>query len=1770
MHKCSRVVVCLLVAAALAAACSSTTRTVRTDNDSNTPPKTSVEPAPEPSPPPPEPVIDDFAAEHDKSRAPDVPKSIEVPFETSKIQLPSETAQEFFAALEAKWEVTKSANRGESDSGLHRYDDFRWGNYLPLCICESRAVDDWKYGHGRAVMTFDRLAKDSLLADWSLAGSSTLAIGYLRFGKMHGPWMFRNATQAMKGEAGPLHFICEYDRGVAHGECRWYTPDGQPKGRSYYKGGEKEGEQLERVGGGISQRQYTGGVERGLYRRWNDQGQLVERGMAYNNRFWGKAEFWHPGETRYYRVRYIKPGTDNSWMVAYDKDGQLVEQRWVEGTLSTGPFIEYHPGSFIKATGTLKNGAYDGVVYFKFNHRSANQSAVTYKEGKRHGGYWEYYESGKLKVRADYKNDVLDGPYKTYAEDGTLISEQLYENGELHDPARQWPAPGEVLDANGQLIDRRYGHWRTETHKTQPTAEVGMAMAYHEKLGGVVIFGGRKAADGESIVNETWLRKDGKWQRIFEGKRAPIARDYAAMTYDSKRGVAVLFGGRMAGNYFMQDTWELGVDGWKQRTKEPLLTANPDPRAAASLAYDPRRGVCVLVGGLGRNDKREAEVKSAVWEWDGTDWKWAGAGPALHSAAMAYDEQRKRMVLHGGKDIRMLNGKPADRELGATWVYNGTSWQQCKFLVEARANGHAMVYDPEQRALLLLRNEAFAGRVGFSALIPERTSVVNAWRPVREDDPAVSRTNFAAAYDVKARTVVVYGGEVRDDSNKWKGTRDTLTLTDETPQERAAATAKAKLAAESVPGWTLHDNGDFATADFMPYAIHVDRKRGVPVMIGASARKAILSGDSSQDGGNRFVVYERHGGVWKLIPASNAPGVRTSYGCWFDARSGLLMLYGGRDNKESLSDLWSWDGRNWRCIAESTPGAPTVEDEQPFGWDDKRGVLVTIVWVGPEGQREQMVHEFDGTKWVNTGVGMPGDYGCTQLVYDPVAERLLMPYPQDYLNGVVSTEAFYWDGTEWEAAGLSLPKIGAGNLLYPDHAGRALWQLSDNELRMCEGTEWRAWEQPSGLRPAFSNWQSLLWIDAGRVFVQGFKPSLGAPARNDTLSFDPAKGKLRSVQAIDPWPGPVIVNGGDGRPIRRRFGHWRVETANDMPPAEMGMAMAYHEKLGGIVLFGGVTRDGTGSRKLNETWLRKDGKWQRLFADGTAPQPRDYAAMAYDSKRGVIVLYGGRGARVVLDDVWELDANGWKQCTPTNFAKEARAGASLVYDSHRGVCVLIGGLGVGSGNKAETRSDVLEWDGKDWTRASDQASTGDTAAVKGPALFSAAATYDELRRCIIVHGGQDAANKEYKDTWVLQHGKWSKLEMSDIGTTSMHAMVYDADARRVVLLRNMAEKLVAQSPTGTSYFAVWDEIRQFDDPPVRRNFAAAYDRGTREIVLFGGAHRDLAGKVTVYRETLVLTDEADADRAKDLADFTAAALTAPGWRVIDNGELSTSEVLNAATARDPKRGVIVMFGGSDGVGYLDETREFRDGKWHLMQPATKPRARYGAAMWYDPKRGTVMMYGGMGRNGYLTDLWEWNGQDWTCIHKSVHEGPGINEAAFDAKRGVLVALVYGKDGRYVHEFDGIHWTATGVKAYGASMGGEMVYDPIAEMVLFARRKNEATFENMALAWHWDGKAWIETKAIMKDMDITGDFALHADLEGKAIWHAAGGTIRRFDGKEWKVWKAPAGLDPWACHMWFEAGKVYAHGTIRQGATVYDNQRRSDTLVFDQEKGEPAK
>lgn len=183
--------------------------------------------------------------------------------------------------------------------------------------------------------------------------------------------------------------------------------------------------------------------------------------------------------------------------------------------------------------------------------------------------------------------------------------------------------------------------------------------------GGVLMYGGIPADRSGPWPTDTWvLRQDG-WTRVATD--GPPGRGRAALVYDSKRQLVVLFGGVSAASgpnqpqTFLSDTWTWDGARWQK-----VADGGPRGRYAHGMVFDERAGVILLYGGAAAH--RDAPL-SDMWQWDGSRWteiRLTGPTPGhRYQPVMAYDRARDRTVLYGGI------GGASD-----TWEWDGQQWRQ--------------------------------------------------------------------------------------------------------------------------------------------------------------------------------------------------------------------------------------------------------------------------------------------------------------------------------------------------------------------------------------------------------------------------------------------------------------------------------------------------------------------------------------------------------------------------------------------------------------------------------------------------------------------------------------------------------------------------------------------------------------------------------------------------------------------------------------------------------------------------------------------------------------------------------------------------------------------------------------------------------------------------------------------------------------------------------------------------------------------------------------
>lgn len=176
----------------------------------------------------------------------------------------------------------------------------------------------------------------------------------------------------------------------------------------------------------------------------------------------------------------------------------------------------------------------------------------------------------------------------------------------------------------------------------------------------------------------------------------------------------------------------------------------------------------------------------------------------------------------------------------------------------------------------------------------------------------------------------------------------------------------------------------------------------------------------------------------------------------------------------------------------------------------------------------------------------------------------------------------------------------------------------------------------------------------------------------------------------------------------------------------------------------------------------------------------------------------------------------------------------------------------------------------------------------------------------------------------------------------------------------------------------------------------------------------------------------------------------------------------ASMIYDPERNAIILFGGLADIGEFGQAVNemwIWDGEtWSQQFPATLPPARWGAAMVYDHSRKAAVLFGGTGGGGFLEDTWLWNGATWVEQHPEHHPAGRANFGMAYDEATQTVTLWGGQtdlevDPTETWVWDGQNWTllpARQVPPELLAYGAQLAYMPGLQTVMLYNALREKT------------------------------------------------------------------------------------------------------------------
>jgi len=196
------------------------------------------------------------------------------------------------------------------------------------------------------------------------------------------------------------------------------------------------------------------------------------------------------------------------------------------------------------------------------------------------------------------------------------------------------------------------------------------------------------------------------------------------------------------------------------------------------------------------------------------------------------------------------------------------------------------------------------------------------------------------------------------------------------------------------------------------------------------------------------------------------------------------------------------------------------------------------------------------------------------------------------------------------------------------------------------------------------------WTWNGTNWTQQFPPVSPSPRVWSNMVYDPVNKRVLLFGGSDTPGGDDAFNdtwAWDG--IRKT---WTELHPIASPSGRATNPLVYNPATKTVVLFGGVT---TNLTPLNDTWTWNGTNWEQQFPT-SSPSPRNGPGLAYDAALGAVVLFGGAVGTCCsnnLNDTWTWDGVNWTEVYPANTLPGARNAAAIDYDARRKVVLMFGG-----------------------------------------------------------------------------------------------------------------------------------------------------------------------------------------------------------------------------------------------------------------------------------------------------------------------------------------------------------------------------------------------------------------------------------------------------------------------------------------------------------------
>jgi Kelch motif protein len=314
---------------------------------------------------------------------------------------------------------------------------------------------------------------------------------------------------------------------------------------------------------------------------------------------------------------------------------------------------------------------------------------------------------------------------------------------------------------------------------------------------------------------------------------------------------------------------------------------------------------------------------------------------------------------------------------------------------------------------------------------------------------------------------------------------------------------------------------------------------------------------------------------------------------------------------------------------------------------------------------------------------------------------------------------------------------------------------------------------------------------------------------------------------------------------------------------------------------------------------------------------------------------------------------GYREVSGQAGSPGEREGHAMAFHALSGKLVLFGGA-----TSTTLCNDTWTWSGGSWVKETPRSAP----APRRDFGFCESGSDGTL----LLFGGKDLGSNGLGDTWTWDGRDWKRLALTTSPSPRWgHSMAYDPDSKEVVLFGGY-DSVTSQLLDDTWIWrnGDWSDARATNRPSPRIGHRLTFDPDAQEIMIFGGWDgKQYLGDTWIWG---------------GFYGWTKSSATGPTAR------------------RDPvvftQESFVVMFGGVNSTGTLDDTWTYRSGGWGSYSFGYIPTSRSTCAGAFDPVRRIGFIHGGrQSATSILSDFLGWidNGPNttWQSVKGRVLEVP---------------------------------------------------------------------------------------------------------------------------------------------------------------------------------------